>query len=172
MILWYFRQCVQFLQLFSCICFSDLSLWEQQTNFTETYKFEKWWSLFIHKCTTLQQTFFCSRKKTYCLSHCSKLADFFKLWHNWGKYTAILEHEFSSDFWNCPLVFCSHSLYYAIQAFCDISQCSLRIKIMWRAVFTNKVILRTKLHKFTTGAKNNIKRRIFFRNGMAADIGL
>ena len=55
-------------------------------------------------------------------------------------YTAISKHEFLSEFWNCPLVFCSHLLYYAIKALCDIFQCSLCIQRMWIAVSTNKFI--------------------------------
>ena len=39
---------------------------------------------------------------------------------NGNHHTAISKHEFLSEFWNCPLVFCSHLLYYAIQALCDI----------------------------------------------------
>ena len=88
--------------------------------------------------------------------------------------TAISKHEFLSEFWNCPLVFCSHPLYYAIQALCDIFQCSLCIQRMWVAVFTNKFIWGTnfiQLHYWlrrTSGA-------IFFleiRISMAADVGL
>ena len=88
--------------------------------------------------------------------------------------TAISKHEFLSEFWNCPLVFCSHLLYYAIQALCDIFQCSLCIQRMWIAVSTNKFIWGTnyiQLHYWlrrTSGA-------IFFleiRISMAADVGL
>ena len=88
--------------------------------------------------------------------------------------TAISKHEFLSKFWNCPLVFCSHLLYYAIQALCDIFQCSLCIQRMWIPVSKNKFIWGTnyiQLHYWlrrTSGA-------IFFleiRISMAADVGL
>ena len=102
------------------------------------------------------------------------LGDSFQLM-TWQRHTtAISKHEFLSEFWNCPLVFCSHPLYYAIQALCDIFQCSLCIQRMWIAVSTNKFIWGTnyiQLHYWlrrTSGA-------IFFleiRISMAADVGL
>ena len=76
--------------------------------------------------------------------------------------TAISKHEFLSKFRNCPLVFCSHPLYYAIQALCDIFQCSLCIQRMWIAVSTNKFIWGTNYIQLLV--KKNIRPHILFRN--------
>ena len=99
------------------------------------------------------------------IAHCEKFP---------SPYTAISKHEFLSKFLNCPLAFCSHLLYYAIQALRDIFQCSLCIQRMWIPVSKNKFIWGTnyiQLHYWlrrTSGA-------IFFleiRISMAADVGL
>ena len=107
-------------------------------------------------------------------SMCSLLHSQYNTIMKWCHNTAISKHEFLSEFWNCLLVICSHPLFYAIQALCDIFQCSLCIQRMWVAVFTNKFIWGTnfiQLHYWlrrTSGA-------IFFleiRISMAADVGL
>ena len=55
---------------------------------------------------------------------CSLLHSQYNTIMKWCHNTAISKHEFLSEFWNCPLVICSHLLFYAIQALCDIFQCS------------------------------------------------